>query len=110
MLPRRAHASLERKVTLGIPSRYIPAIYLLEDSMGAISLKLPDDLLEASGECARELRLTRAEYIRRAIERMNYETRARLRAERLAAASRKVRVESMLVNAEFAEIEHDPDA
>jgi predicted transcriptional regulator len=78
--------------------------------MAAISLKLPDDLVEASGECARALRLSRAEYIRRAIERMNRETRAQLRAARLAEASRKVRAESMRVNAEFAAIEHDPDA
>jgi hypothetical protein len=52
----------------------------------------------------------RAEYIRRAIERMNREAEARARAERMARASRKVRKESMRVNAEFARIERDPDA
>jgi metal-responsive CopG/Arc/MetJ family transcriptional regulator len=78
--------------------------------MGAISLKLPDELLEASGRCAESLRLSRAEYIRRAISRMNRETRDRLRAKRLAEVSRKVRKESMRVNAEFAAIERDPDA
>ena len=78
--------------------------------MGAISLKMPDDLLETSGRCAEVLRLSRAEYIRRAVERMNRETRARLRAGRLAEVSKKVRKESMRVNAEFAAIEHDPDA
>lgn len=78
--------------------------------MGAISLKLPDDLLETSGRCAKALRMPRAEYIRRAIERMNRETRARLRHKRMAEASRKVRVESMKVNAEFASVERDPDA
>ena len=77
--------------------------------MSAISLKLPDDLLTASGECAAALRLSRAEYIRRAVERMNRETRAQLRAERLADVSRRVREESMRVNAEFAAIEHDPE-
>jgi len=80
-----------------------------EHMMAAISLKLPDALVEASGECARALSLPRAEYIRGAIERMNRETRARLRAERLAAVSRRVREESMRVNAEFAAIERDPD-
>ena len=70
--------------------------------MAAISLKLPDDLLHASRKCA--------EYIRRAIERMNRETQARLRARRLADSSRKVRGESLKVNAEFAAIERDPDA
>jgi hypothetical protein len=79
-------------------------------SVAAISLKLPDSLLEASGRCADALRLTRAEYMRRALEEMNRETRARLRARRLRDASRKVRGESMRVNAEFAAIERDVDA
>ena len=78
--------------------------------MGAISLKLPEDLLQASGRCAAALKLSRAAYIRRAVERMNRETRAELRARRLAEVSRKVRGESMRVNADFARIEHDPDA
>lgn len=78
--------------------------------MGGISLKLPDKLLELSGQCAKTLRLTRSEYIRRAIERMNRETRSVVRAKRLAEASKKVRKESMRVNAEFAAIERDPDA
>ena len=75
--------------------------------MAAISLKLPEDLLDAAGRYAGALRLTRAAYIRRALEQMNRETRARLRARRLREASRKVRGESMRVNAEFAAIEKD---
>ena len=75
--------------------------------MSAISLKLPEELLEASGHCADALQLTRAEYIRRALEQMNRHTRARLRARRLREASRKVRDQSMRVNDEFAAIEHD---
>ena len=78
--------------------------------MTAISLKLPDDLLAASGRCAGALKLTRAEYVRRALEEMNRETLALLRARRLHHASRKVRGESMRVNAEFAAIERDVDA
>ena len=78
--------------------------------MGAVSLKLPDELLEASGRCADALRISRAEYMRRAIERMNRETQVCLRAKRLAVASHKVREESMKINAEFALIEQDPDA
>lgn len=78
--------------------------------MEAISLKLPEALLEESERNAEALKMSRAEYIRRAIERMNLESRARLRAKRIAAASRKVRSESMKVNAEFAAIERDPDA
>ena len=44
--------------------------------MGAISLKLPEDVLEASRRCADTLHLSRAAYIRRAIERMNRQTQA----------------------------------
>ena len=78
--------------------------------MSAISLKLPDELLAASGRCAVALKLSRAAYIRRAVERMNRETQSRLRTQRLADASRRVRGESMKVNAEFAAIERAPDA
>jgi len=78
--------------------------------MAAISLRLPEDLLETSGRCADALRLTRAEYMRRALEAMNRETRAGLRAWRLREASSKVRGESMRVNEEFAAIERDIDA
>jgi len=69
-------------------------------------LKLPADLLAAAGRCAEALQLTRAEYIRRAVEQMNRGTRERLRARRLTEASHKVRGESMRVNDEFAAIEH----
>jgi hypothetical protein len=79
-------------------------------TLGAISLKLPDPLLEMSSACAEALSLSRAEYIRRAIERMNRETRAQLRRQRLADISRRVRKESLRVNAEFARIERSPDA
>ena len=73
--------------------------------MGIVSLKLPDDLLETSKRCAEMLNMSRAAYIRRAIERMNRETRARLRAQQMAESSKKVRKESMRVNADFAAIE-----
>lgn len=78
--------------------------------MRAISLKLPEELVQTSSESARALHLSRAEYIRRAIEQLNRETRLQLRANRLAAVSRRVRTESMRVNAEFAAVERDVDA
>lgn len=78
--------------------------------MHAISLKLPEDVPDESGRRAKSLGLSRAEYMRRAIERMNRETRAQLRAARLAEASRKVRKESIAVHSEFAAIECDPGA
>lgn len=78
--------------------------------MKAISLKLPEDLLDDSGHCAKALDLSRAQYIRKAIEKMNKETQMRVKAGRMAAASLRVREESMRVNAEFAAIEEDPGA
>jgi predicted transcriptional regulator len=78
--------------------------------MGAISLKLPEDVLEASRRCADSLHLSRAAYIRRAVERMNRQTQSLLRAKRLAEASKKVRKDSLRVNREFAAIERSPDA
>ena len=78
--------------------------------MNIISLKLSDKLLEESDRCAKALQLSRAEYIRRAILQMNCQIRDRLRAQRMAEVSQKVRKESMRVNAEFAAIERDPDA
>ena len=78
--------------------------------MEAISLKLPEDLLKDSARCAEAMKMSRAEYVRRAIEQMNRSTRAQIRSQRLVAASRKVRKESSKVNAEFAAVERDPDA
>jgi hypothetical protein len=78
--------------------------------MKAISLKLPEELEEASRRCAASLRLSRAAYIRLAVERMNREMQTRERARRMAEVSRKVRSESMRVNKEFSAIERDPDA
>jgi metal-responsive CopG/Arc/MetJ family transcriptional regulator len=78
--------------------------------MTTISLKLPEELLATSGAQARSCGVSRAEYIRRAISRMNQERAGELRRKRLAEASRKVRAESLRVNAEFAAIERDPGA
>ena len=78
--------------------------------MESISLKLPKKMLEASDRCARALGIPRAEYIRRAVERMNREAEARAPTERIAQASRRVRKESMRINAQFAAIERDPDS
>ena len=78
--------------------------------MRSIALKLPEDLMAESGRLADTLCVSRAEYIRMAIRRMNRKVAARFRAARLAEVSRRVREESMKVNAEFAAIERDPDA
>lgn len=78
--------------------------------MTAVLLKMPDDMLSRSARHAEALRLSRAEYMRRAIDRMNRAMDAQRRAKRLGDASRKVRADSRRINAEFAAIESDPEA
>jgi metal-responsive CopG/Arc/MetJ family transcriptional regulator len=77
--------------------------------MTTISIRLPDELLQEVERCARELHLPRTEYIRRAIQAMNQTMLQESRRQRLFEASRKVRENSMRVNAEFAAIEDEPD-
>ena len=76
-------------------------------SMKAILLKVPSELMQAGDTCAESLGLSRAEYIRRAIDRMNHETARAQRTRDLMNASKKVRAESARVNAEFDAIEGD---
>jgi len=78
--------------------------------MESISLKLPEELLESSDRYAKAMGIPRAQYIRLALEKMNREAEQRALAEQMARASRKVRKESMRVNAEFARLRYDPDA
>ncbi len=78
--------------------------------MKAISLKVGEKTLEEAERLARLLGIPRAAYIRRAIERLNVEAAAEIRAHRLAEASRKVRSESMRINAEFGAFESELDA
>ena len=78
--------------------------------MGAISLKLPEDVLETSRRCADTLHLSRAAYIHREVEHMNRQTQALVGARHLAEVSKKVRKETLRVNREFAAVERDPNA
>ncbi len=78
--------------------------------MATVSLRLPDDLVKEADRRARELRIPRAEYIRRAIAALNTQLVATQRRQRMMEASRRVRAESMRVNADFAVIEDVPDA
>lgn len=78
--------------------------------MTTISLRLPDDLVKEADKRARALHIPRAEYIRRAIAALNAQVLAEQRRQRMAEASRRVRDESMRINAEFDSIETAPDA
>ena len=76
--------------------------------MSTVSLRLPDDLLKEAENRAKALHIPRAEYIRRAIAVMNDKVLAHKRRERLMAVSKRVRTESMKVNAEFDAAEDGP--
>ena len=88
---------------------YIISGYRILICMKAVILKLPVELVEAGDACADSLGVSRAEYIRQAIDRMNRETARVQRARQLMNASKKVRSESARVNAEFDRIERDVD-
>ena len=77
--------------------------------MGTISIRIQDDILKIVDERAKALRIPRAEYVRRAVTAMNEQVARELRKKRIMNASRRVRGESMKVNAEFEAIEDAPD-
>lgn len=77
--------------------------------MATLSLRLPDDLLHEVGVCAAEMHISRAAYVRKALERMNAAVAAKRRRTLLMEASLKVSEENMRVNAEFDTIEDAPN-
>lgn len=77
--------------------------------MTTISIRIQDDILAELNERSRALHIPRAEYVRRAVVAMNKQVARELRKKRIIAASRRVREESMRVNAEFDAIEDAPD-
>ncbi|WP_395946095.1 hypothetical protein [Caedibacter taeniospiralis] len=74
-----------------------------------ISVRLNEQLLQAVRANASFLHLSQTEYIRQAIEHMNVEMQRQISEAKLKKASLKVRRESMKINAEFDEIERDPE-
>ena len=62
--------------------------------MTRVSIRLPDDLLKEVDKRAHEMHISRAEYIRRAIESLNVKAVANHRRHRMMKASRRVREES----------------
>ena len=74
-----------------------------------VSIRMNDALFETMRQMAAILHLSQTDYIRQAIERMNNETNRQARTQRLQHVSLKVRNESMKINAEFSDIEHDTE-
>jgi len=77
--------------------------------MNTVSIRLPDHLLTEMDHLAKELKIPRTEYVRRAVMAMNKAVKGKRHRERLMRLSLRVREESMKANAEFSEIEHDPE-
>jgi metal-responsive CopG/Arc/MetJ family transcriptional regulator len=76
--------------------------------MSTLSFRLSDTVLKEAEARAQSLHISRNEYIRRAIEKMNRETLRLSKREKLKKASALVRQESLTINEEFAKIENDP--
>jgi metal-responsive CopG/Arc/MetJ family transcriptional regulator len=77
--------------------------------MATISVRLKDEILEVLNEHSRKLHIPRAEYVRRAVVAMNKQVDKELRRERIMAASKRIREESMHINVEFDAVEDVPD-
>lgn len=77
--------------------------------MSIVSIRLPDKLLDEVDDSAHSLHLPRATYIRKAIEQMNKKVLLQQRKKQLTHASLAVRKDSMRVNKDFSDIEHDPE-
>jgi predicted transcriptional regulator len=76
--------------------------------MTTISIRLPDDILNEVDKISKDLNIPRTAYLRRAILFMNNKIMEDRRRARLMKLSKRVRKESMRVNAEFIEVENDP--
>ena len=76
--------------------------------MTTISIRLPEDILNEVDQIAKDLEVPRTAYLRQAILSMNTKIKEDRRRARILKLSRRVRKESMRVNAEFSKVEHDP--
>ena len=77
--------------------------------MKSVSLRLPDEIADEVEKKAKNLELSRTSYILLAIEAYNRLLDKEARNQRMAAASRKVRANSLRVNRKFSRIENDPE-
>ena len=77
--------------------------------MTTISLRIPDKLLTEVTQYSKEMNIPRTEYIRKSLIEMNHQMELKMRRKRLMDASRRVREESMKVNAEFDAMEYSKE-
>jgi len=76
--------------------------------MTTISIRLPENVLNEVDKIAKDLKVPRTAYLRQAILSMNSKVKEDRRKARIMKLSKRVRKESMRINAEFSEVEHDP--
>lgn len=76
--------------------------------MSALTVRLPNKIINEVDNLAKKLHITRSEYIRKSIENMNKKLQQQERKDRFIRVSKLVRKESMLVNLEFAKVEYEP--
>ena len=77
--------------------------------MATISIRIQDDELAELNKRSQSMHIPRAEYVRQAVIAMNKQVDRELRKKRILDASRRVRKESMRINAEFDAMEDAPD-
>ena len=77
--------------------------------MTTISLRIPDKLLTEVTQYSKEMNIPRTEYIRKSLIEMNHQMELKMRRKRMMDASRRVREESMKVNAEFDAMEYSKE-
>jgi metal-responsive CopG/Arc/MetJ family transcriptional regulator len=77
--------------------------------MNTITVRLPEHLFKELDEKSKKLKMSKAFYVRQALEHLNQEINAQQRRDRLKKISLRVRDESMKVNTEFSTIEDAPD-
>lgn len=81
---------------------------MLEKHNMNITVNIPDKIITQADKNASMLHIKRSEYIRQALENMNNQISKNEKYARLLHLSKVVRDESMIINKEFEEIEHEP--
>ena len=76
--------------------------------MSALTVRLPNNVIDEVNSRAKKLHITRSEYIRKSIENMNKKLQQQERKEKFIRVSKLVRKESMVVNSEFSKVEYEP--
>jgi predicted transcriptional regulator len=76
--------------------------------MTTISIRLADNVLDEVDKIVKDLNVPRTAYLRQAILAMNSKIKEERRRARVIKLSKRVRKESMRIDAEFSEVEHDP--